>query len=291
MSGSTSPASVSETIAVSTSPMLVNVHALLDSYDLAGYVDGSGTAPSPTVSVDGVTSPNADYALWKRQVKLIYSALLGAISVMVQPLLSKAVTAADLWTTLSSTYANPSHGHVQQLRHQLKHWTKGTKTIDAYFQGFTTRFDQLALLEKPVETEAQLEFILEGLPDDYKTLVDQIEGCDTPPLLLELHEKLINFETKLTTKALATSSLPASANVANYRGNSGSNGGRSHGQSNHRGGGQNQSYSRNQYSPRPYQVCCQICGIYGHSARRCSQLHLPSQQSPMNQSSVSSYPP
>lgn len=35
-------------------------------------------------------------------------------------------------------------------------------SIDAYVQGFTTRFDQLALLGKPFDIEDQIEFVLEG---------------------------------------------------------------------------------------------------------------------------------
>lgn len=68
----------------------------------------------------------------------------------------------------------------------------GSKSVDEYFQGFTTGFDQLALLGKPIDHEDQIEFILEGLPDDCKEIVSQSEGRDTPPSLPEVHEKLIN---------------------------------------------------------------------------------------------------
>ncbi|XP_010424513.1 PREDICTED: uncharacterized protein LOC104709633 [Camelina sativa] len=124
---------------------------------------------------------------------------------------------------------------------------KGTKSIVEYFQGYTTRFDQLAQLGKPVEPEAQVEFILECLSNDYKPVVDQIESRDSVPSLLELHEKLLHFETKLSAKAAAAPLLPPTANVASYRGNN------------------NNNNPRHQVSDR---------GIHGHSARRCSQLQL-----------------
>ncbi|XP_019087286.1 PREDICTED: uncharacterized protein LOC104727565 [Camelina sativa] len=307
MSTSESPATESETIVVSSSPTLLNINmsnvtkltptnflmwrrqvlAFLACYNLAGYVDGTGVIPPHSSVTNGVTTPNGDYALWKRQDQLLYSALLGAISISIQPLLSKAETAADIWATLSTTYAYPSHGHVQQLRQQLKHWIKGTKSIAEYFQGFTTRFDQLAHLRKPVEHESQVEFILEGLPDDYKTVVDQIEGRDSVPSLLEVHEKLLNFETKLAAKAAATPLLPATANAATYRGHN--NNSRQHDKSfsrnNNNGWSPNQS-SRPHYSPRLYQGKCQICGLHGHSARRCSQLQLPQAAYGSNPTSV-----
>lgn len=193
------------------------VHALLDGYDLAGYLDGSVAAPEPTLTVSGTISPNPAYKIWKRQDKLIYSGLLGTISVSVQALLPKTTTSAEIWEKLKSTDANPSRGHILQLREQIKHWKKGTKSVDEYFQGFTIRFDQLAMLGTDIPHEDQLDFILGGLTDDYKQVIDQIGGRDTPPSLTELHEKLINHELKLQTLVTASASVPATANAASYK--------------------------------------------------------------------------
>ena len=127
------------------------VHALLDGYDLAGYIDGFVTAPSETITTTGVLTANSAYKFWKRQDKLIYSAILGTITITIQPLLSRSNTAAEIWEKLKATYATPSWGHIQQVRQHIKQWSKGTKTITEYFQGHTTRFDELALLGKPLE--------------------------------------------------------------------------------------------------------------------------------------------
>ena len=171
-----SPASSTETIIVSNTRTLLNVdmanitkvtstnfimwkrqvNSLLDGYGLAGHVEGSIEIPPPTLTVDGQVTINNEYSLWKRQDNLIYSALLGAITTPVQALLSTTTTAADIWITLSATYAKPSRGHILQLRQQLKQWTKGTKSIDEYMQGLTNRFDQLALLEKPLDHEDKI---------------------------------------------------------------------------------------------------------------------------------------
>ncbi|XP_019092286.1 PREDICTED: uncharacterized protein LOC109129111 [Camelina sativa] len=145
------------------------VHALLNGYALAGYLDGSSIPPSLTITSDvGVVSPNPAFLLWQRQDQLIYSALLGAISVSIQPILSTTETSAQIWKKLSLTYANPSRGHVQQLRQQVRQWKKGTKTIDEFVQGLVTRFDQLALLGKPIDIEDQVDYLVDGLSEDYK---------------------------------------------------------------------------------------------------------------------------
>lgn len=114
-----------------------HVHALLDGYDLADYIDGSTVAPSSMITTDEGIVPNPAYAIWKRQYRLIYSALLGAITTTVQPILSTASTVTQRSGLLSMTYAKPSRGHVKQLRQQLHNLKKGSKSINEYFQGLT----------------------------------------------------------------------------------------------------------------------------------------------------------
>ncbi|XP_010490132.1 PREDICTED: uncharacterized protein LOC104767861 [Camelina sativa] len=210
------------------------VHALCNGYDLAGYLDGSTTAPDATLTTEANTS-------------------------------------AEIWSTLTNTYAQPSRGHILQIREQLKQWKKGAKSIEDYFNGFTTRFDQLALLASPIPHEYQIDYILCGLPDEYKQVTDQIAESDTPPSLTVLHEKLINQELKIQTLLTASSSIPASANLASHRGHN------TRGPQQSRGNN-TMSQPRNQFHSRPisrgrgYQGRCQICGVQVHSARWCSQL-------------------
>ncbi|CAA7041169.1 unnamed protein product [Microthlaspi erraticum] len=258
----------------------LQVHALLDGYDLAGFLDGSVVVPPSTLTANDVVSVNPEYTIWKRQDKLIYSALLGAITVSIQPILSTTTTSAEIWSVLSATYAKPSRGHLKQLRQQIKQWTKGNMSIDTYFQGFTTRFDQLALLGKALDLEDQIEHVLEGLPEEYRPVIEQIEGRETPPSLTEVHEKLLNFEVKLQSKAVPQTNLPITANAAAVRGSSNYNHRHNYqgpSRNNSRGQNQQQQYSprNDQGAPRGYQGRCQICGIQGHSVRRCPQLQLP----------------
>lgn len=104
--------------------------------------------------------------------------------------MSRTTAASQIWEKLASIYAKPSRGHIKQLKDQLKYYTKGNKSIDEYLQGAITKLDQLAILGKQYDHEYQVEVILGGLPEDYKTVVDQIEGKDTPPSITEIHERL-----------------------------------------------------------------------------------------------------
>ena len=228
------------------------VQALLNGYGLAGYITGDTPIPTPTIMTAEVVTVNPEYTSHQRQDQLIYSALLGAISANIQPILATTATSAEIWAKLSATYSKPTRGHIQQLRQQVKQWKKGTKSIDEYLQGFTTRFDQLALLGKPFDLEDQIEFIVDGLPEEYKQVVDQIQGRDVTPSITEVHEKLLNQEVKLHD-ATSDVVLPISANVAqsrpqnnNYRNNN------YRGRSNNRNSGN--SWSPQQpYAPRQEQ--------------------------------------
>lgn len=86
-------------------------------------------------------------------------------------------------------------------------------------QGLTTRFDQLVLLGKALDHEDQLEAVLDGLPEEYKTVADQLEGRDISPSLIEVHEKLINYEAKMqNTVTVTPTSAPVTENTVNFRG-------------------------------------------------------------------------
>lgn len=72
--------------------------------------------PDATLNVEEAIVINPDYAAWKRQDKLIFTALLGAISSSIQLVVSRATTSAQVWHTLASTYAKPSRAHIKQVR-------------------------------------------------------------------------------------------------------------------------------------------------------------------------------
>ncbi|XP_010462716.1 PREDICTED: uncharacterized protein LOC104743317 [Camelina sativa] len=170
----------------------LQVRALVDGHGLVGHLDGSQQIPPSTLTTNNVVSDNSAFVTWKRQNQLVYSALLGAISLPVQPILSRTTIASEIWTTLAETFAKPSRGHIQQLRDQLKAWNKGNHTIDEYLQGLTTRFDTLASLGKPMEHDDPIENILDGLPEDYRPVIDQTKARDVSPIIAYVHERLRN---------------------------------------------------------------------------------------------------
>ncbi|RVW64157.1 Retrovirus-related Pol polyprotein from transposon RE1 [Vitis vinifera] len=98
----------------------LQIQSLLEAYDLHHFIDDTHTPPPPTVTITGVASPTPTYTTWKCQDRLIFSALLSAISVSLQPLIDRTTTSLDAWQTLSNIYAKPSRGHIKQMKEQLQ---------------------------------------------------------------------------------------------------------------------------------------------------------------------------
>uniref|UniRef100_A0A1J3CHT4 Retrovirus-related Pol polyprotein from transposon TNT 1-94 n=1 Tax=Noccaea caerulescens TaxID=107243 RepID=A0A1J3CHT4_NOCCA len=120
--GNSSPPNVTETISTTPHTLLtvnmshvskltatnylmwkIQIHALLDGYDLAGHIDGSTLIPAATTNNGDEILVNPEHTFWKRQDKLIFSSLIGAISPSLQPLVSRVVTSAEVWNTLALT--------------------------------------------------------------------------------------------------------------------------------------------------------------------------------------------
>ncbi|XP_010532351.1 PREDICTED: uncharacterized protein LOC104808376 [Tarenaya hassleriana] len=157
----------------------VQVQALLEGYNLESFILDESVVPSPTVTVDGVVKDNPVFLPWKQQDRLIFSSLLGALSVTLQPMIARSRYAREAWKTLANyTYGKASRGHLLQLRDQVKRCSK----------------DELAMLDKPMDHEDVLEAVLDGLPEEYKPVVDLVNAKDKTITIEELHEKLLNHE-------------------------------------------------------------------------------------------------
>lgn len=256
----------------------LQVQSHLETHELQCFIDETDNAPSQKLTTEsGTEEPNPSFAAWNRQDKMLYSALLGSLSLAVQPIIARDTTTREVLKILAQTYGKPTRGHIKQLKQQIK-ITKGTKSINEYMRSIIDKADKLALLGAAYDHEDLLDIITDGLGDDYRAVVDMVNGRDTPISIDELHEKLIVREHTLSITTPVTTNIPTpvTANAAQARPQ------------------QNQSYSaprggyqgssRGGFRPqRPYLGKCQICGVQGHGARRCPQYQQPQQYQPMTQ--------
>ena len=84
-------------------------------------------------------------------------------------------------------------------------------------QAIKTRVDELALLGKLINDEDLIDWVLEELTDEYKSVIDIINGHNTSISFAELHVKLLNKETSLQTTQPHLLSLPATTIPTTFR--------------------------------------------------------------------------
>ena len=256
------------------------ISALLEGLELHEFLSDPSMISPTTINAEGQTVTNPAYAPWRRQDRLLYSAMIGAISIPLQTVVSSASTTAQIWNLLAQTFGNPTRGHIRQLKNQVNKSTKGTKSISEYLRIIKSKTDELAELGKPMDPEDITENVLAGLPEDYKPEIDAIHGRETAISFAELHERLLNREAMILCKEpVAALDVPITANAVdtrsrnqsqqtNWRPNNRNNNRQSNNQLSYNNQG---SYNR---SSRPYLGRCQACGSQGHSAKYCPEFRI-----------------
>lgn len=245
------------------------IEAILIGSDLYKFIDGSAACPPPTITTGSTTTPNPAYSTWVRQDKLIFGALVGTLTPTLVPLISQASTSRSVWQTLASTYANPSRGHINQLKDRLSNIIKSpTQSITEYMQSIKACTDQLALLGKPIDSEDIIEKVLKGLDYEvFKPIIDAVNARDTPILFEELHEKLINLELTIKNQQTANNlSFPATVHATQTRF---LNQNRNSRPMNDGLLPAPQPGSSSLRLPRKYEGTCQWCRTRGHYASQC----------------------
>ncbi|KAH9609432.1 hypothetical protein KSS87_004270 [Heliosperma pusillum] len=156
------------------------LESLFDGYGLLSFLDGTPPPPKTVASATTQEDPNPAFKTWYRQDKLLFSVVASTVTSAVSPLLNRVSTTNEAWDILASTYARPSRGHIKQLRHKLKHITKGTTSISAYMTRIKTIVDDLALLGTVIPAEDVTDQVLDGLDSTYQPVIDAINARDDP---------------------------------------------------------------------------------------------------------------
>ncbi|KAH9614081.1 hypothetical protein KSS87_003168 [Heliosperma pusillum] len=143
--------------------------SLLLGYGLFSHIDGSAPPSKLLTEKDKEPASNPAYNTWFRQDKLLFSAVASTLSAPVSPLLTRLTTTHEAWTALAAAYALPSRGHIKQLKHKLKHTSKGSSSVSDYMTKIKTIVDELALLGTAISQEDVTDQILDGLDSTYQS--------------------------------------------------------------------------------------------------------------------------
>jgi len=91
---------------------------------------------------------------------------------------SQTKTSHGHWTLLKNTYAKASRSHLKQLKERLQTTSKGTQSITTYMHSPKQIGDLLASLGSSVSIEDMTDYILRGLDDGYRVVIDGVNARD-----------------------------------------------------------------------------------------------------------------
>jgi hypothetical protein len=117
---------------------------IINGCGLNGYLDGSISAPTPTIlTAAGTTEMNPDYHNWYIQDQIMLGWLRCSILELVLGYFIHCQTSAALWASLHQVYDNMSHVHMLELQEQLQtlQCGSGSESVSVY-------------IHKPVSDEA-----------------------------------------------------------------------------------------------------------------------------------------
>lgn len=119
---------------------------------------------------------------------------MDTISPNLVPLITQSKTSRDIWPVLANTYACPSHGHINQIKDNLKNIYKGSQFVIDYMYAIKTKADELITLGKPLDHEDLIGKVLDYLDNTFQSVIDVVNNRETVITFDELRENLINKE-------------------------------------------------------------------------------------------------
>lgn len=217
---------------------------------LEGHLNSKTVAPSPQIeqkTEDGkatVKIANPAHEEWFAVDQQVLGFLFSSLSRDILSQVALATTAAEGWTMIQDMFNLKTRARSLNLLLALTSTKKGTSTISEFFAKMKALGDEFAASGKQLDAEELIAFILNGLDDDYDSVVSTLVAKSEPLTLSETYAQLLNFENRLNMRResnLATANA-AGRGRGSYPSNRGGNGG-NRGRSN-RGGNANSGFGR-----------------------------------------------
>ncbi|XP_010241784.1 PREDICTED: uncharacterized protein LOC104586305 [Nelumbo nucifera] len=266
---------------------------LLEGLHLFGYLDGSVPCPPMNVTTkkDGVvtSSINLDYLNWRTQDKPLLSWLLTALKEEALATVVGCSTSHEAWSTLCRVYASPSRARLMQIKHDLHHLNKGSKSMTDNFHKVKSLSDSLATVGHPLHIDDIILYTIGGLSSEYDSLVTAITTKTDEISIDELHGILLQHGLRLERQS-SCSDITPQANTAMHKSQQPQDRPFSNTRGRGRGRGRDRSPNALGFGSSSPKVTCQVCGKIGHSALSCFHrfdLAFQASNSPTNSKALS----
>jgi hypothetical protein len=161
------------------------VVTIFKSHDLLSIVDGSKPCPPQLIRDDkGKEIPNPTHAIWIKKDQFLLSWINISLSETILSTIYGLNTSQQVWSTLAHQFASKSKARVSQLKRQLQSLTQGSKSCAAYLRLAKAIADQLVAIQKLVNNENLISYIISGLNPMFNTYVTVFTVTTRDKLLL-----------------------------------------------------------------------------------------------------------
>jgi len=202
------------------------------------------------VGGDDVVKPVEGDAVWEKKTRKALALIALGVSPTEQEHIIDCTTPKQAWDIFSKLYEGRGRNRKFMLLQELFQMSKSESGMDEYLRAVREKMSELATIGTKLEDDVKLALILNGLPEQYRYLVvnlEQQENIDFD----ELSARLIEEERKLGGGS-GTGSV-AMYSAASKKGN------RNH-------------QARVDGPPVVTGYTCYHCGQEGHMKRNCPQL-------------------
>jgi len=187
------------------------------------------------------------------------------MSAMSDTMLARIVgckTAAEVWERVHVFFLSHTKAKTQQLRTQLQNTRKGNMSISDYLLKIKLAIDALIAIGSFVSINDHIEYIFDGLTEEYDPFVASITIRKDPYTVSDIESLLLAQEARIKrhNSYNANTSINMAQSGGRFYNSRGGRGGRFSNK-----GGRNRGRSSGIRSL----VICQLCGKQGHLVGTC----------------------
>ncbi|KAE9601530.1 hypothetical protein Lalb_Chr13g0298801 [Lupinus albus] len=139
---------------------------------------------------------------------------MNSLTENLQPRVINCVHAWQLWEELDAFCNSQTKARTRQIRYQLRSISQGSTSIYAFLSKIKNLVDALVFIGKPILVTEHIDYILDGLNEEYQPIITSVESQPEPPTLHNLESFLLTFESRLEKHKTKAISDALSVNVA-----------------------------------------------------------------------------
>jgi hypothetical protein len=187
----------------------VQVLATLCGARLDGYVTGKKKASTTELEEkqgdQKVMVANPEYEDCLASDQQVFSFTLASVSKEILARIATATTAAQAWEKLEEQFTSQTRACAITTRMALATSRKGSLSVAGYLAKMQGLANDMAAVEKALDDEDLVQYILSGLDEDYDSVVNSVLSQTILITVSELATQMISFEARVDLRSNSSS--------------------------------------------------------------------------------------